>query len=101
MNLSTKTWRCTSCTRSAGSGTPIGGELRSLPKTTGVVSGAPFLSKPEAAAAAGIGAGLGGRKRYELLELLHPCFARVEPWLQAGKYAAAPMSDLLRRNGLT
>src|SRR2546423_1904805 len=53
------------------------------------------------AAAARIGAGLGRRKRAELLELLRPCFARVEPWLQAGKYAAALMSDLPRRNGWT
>jgi hypothetical protein len=58
-------------------------------------------TKPEAAAAARIGAGLGRRKRYELLELLRPCFARVEPWLQAGKYAAALMGDLPRRNGWT
>jgi len=33
--------------------------------------------------------------------LLRPCFARVEPWLQAGKYAAALMSDLPGRNGWT
>ncbi|HEX5288265.1 MAG TPA: IS701 family transposase [Streptosporangiaceae bacterium] len=58
-------------------------------------------TKPKAAAAARIGAGLGRRKRAELLELLRPCFARVEPWLQAGKYAAALMSDLPRRNGWT
>jgi SRSO17 transposase len=58
-------------------------------------------TKPEAAAAVRIGAGLGRRKRGELLELLRPCFARVEPWLQAGKYAAALMSDLPRRNGWT
>ena len=58
-------------------------------------------TRPEAAAAARIGAGLGLRKRAELLELLRPCFARVEPWLQAGKYAAALMSDLPRRNGWT
>ena len=58
-------------------------------------------TEPEAAAAARIGAGLGRRKRAELLELLRPCFARVEPWLQAGKYAAALMSDLPRRNGWT
>ena len=32
---------------------------------------------------------------------MRPCFARVEPWLQAGKYAAALMSDLPRRNGWT
>jgi SRSO17 transposase len=58
-------------------------------------------NKPEAAAAARIGAGLGRRKHAELLELLRPCFARVEPWLQAGKYAAALMCDLPRRNGWT
>jgi len=55
----------------------------------------------EAAAAARIGAGLAGRKRAELLGLLRPCFARVEPWLQAGKYAAALMSQIPRRNGWT
>jgi SRSO17 transposase len=40
-------------------------------------------------------------KRDELLGLLRPCFARVEPWLQAGKYVAAVASDLPRRNGWT
>ena len=58
-------------------------------------------TQSKAAAAARIGAGLGRRKRAELLELLRPCFARVEPWLQAGKYAAALMGDLPRRNGWT
>jgi DDE superfamily endonuclease len=58
-------------------------------------------TKPQAAAAARIGAALGRRKRAELLGLLRPCFARTEPWLQAGKYAAAVMSDLRRRNGWT
>src|SRR5215469_7384562 len=58
-------------------------------------------TKPVAAAAVRIGTGRGRRKRAELLELLRPCFARVEPWLQAGKYAAALMSDLPRRNGWT
>jgi len=58
-------------------------------------------TKPEAAAAARIGAELGRRKRAELLELLRPCFTRVEPWLQAGKYAAALMSQIPRRNGWT
>jgi SRSO17 transposase len=53
----------------------------------------------EAAAAARIGAGLALQKRAELLELLRPCFARPEPWLQAGKYAAAVMSELPERNG--
>jgi hypothetical protein len=33
--------------------------------------------------------------------LLRPCFVRVEPWLQAGKYAAALMSQIPRRNGWT
>ena len=58
-------------------------------------------TRPQAAAAARIGVGLGRRKRAELLELLRPCFARVEPWLQAGKYAAALMSQIPRRNGWT
>ncbi|MFY9773650.1 MAG: IS701 family transposase [Trebonia sp.] len=44
---------------------------------------------------------MGRRKRAELLELLRPCFTRTEPWLQAGKYAAAVMCDLRRRNGWT
>jgi SRSO17 transposase len=39
------------------------------------------------------------RKRAELLGLLRPCFARTEPWLQAGKYAAAVMSELPEVNG--
>jgi uncharacterized protein with von Willebrand factor type A (vWA) domain len=39
-------------------------------------------TKPKAAAAARIGAALAHRKRAELLELLRPCFARTEPWLQ-------------------
>ncbi len=56
---------------------------------------------PQAAAAARIGADLGRRKRAELLELLRPCFARAELWLQAGKYAAAVMSQIPRRNGWT
>ncbi len=58
-------------------------------------------TKPKAAAAARIGAALGHRKYAELLGLLRPCFARTEPWLQAGKYAAAVTSDLRRRNGWT
>jgi len=58
-------------------------------------------TKPEAAAAARIGARLGARKRRELLCLLRPCFARAEPWLQAGKYVSALASDLRRRNGWT
>jgi SRSO17 transposase len=56
-------------------------------------------TKSEAAAAARIGAGLALRKRAELLGLLRSCFARTEPWLQAGKYVAAVMSELPERNG--
>jgi len=56
-------------------------------------------TRTEAAAAVSIGAGLALRKRAELLELLRPCFARTGPWLQAGKYAAAVMSELPERNG--
>jgi SRSO17 transposase len=41
------------------------------------------------------------RKRIELLELLRPCFARTQTWLQAGKYAAAVMSQIPKRNGWT
>jgi SRSO17 transposase len=58
-------------------------------------------TKPKAAAAARIGAALARRKCAELLGLLRPCFARTEPWLQAGKYAAAVMSQIPRRNGWT
>jgi SRSO17 transposase len=58
-------------------------------------------TKPKAAAAARIGAALAARKRRELLGLLRPCFARVEPWLQAGKYIGAVASDLPTRNGWT
>jgi SRSO17 transposase len=54
-----------------------------------------------AAAAARIGAQLAARKRGELLGLLRPCFARTEPWLQAGKYLCALASGLARRNGWT
>ncbi len=56
-------------------------------------------TKSEAAAAVRIGAGLALRRRDELLALLRPCFARTGPWLQAGKYAAAVMSELPERNG--
>jgi hypothetical protein len=57
--------------------------------------------RSDAAAAVWIGAGLGRRRRAELLELLRPCCVRTKPWLQAGKYAAALMSGLPRRNGWT
>jgi SRSO17 transposase len=58
-------------------------------------------TKTEAAAAARIGAQLAGRKRRELLDLLRSCFARTEPWLQAGKYLGALAGGLARRNGWT
>ena len=45
------------------------------------------------------GAGLALRKRDELLGLLRPCFARTQPWLQAGKYVSALVSGLPRVNG--
>src|SRR5260221_6670111 len=44
---------------------------------------------------------MGRRKRADLLGQLRPAFARTGPWLQAGKYVAAVMSDLPRRNGWT
>ena len=56
-------------------------------------------TKSEAAAAVRIGAGLALRKQAELLGLLQPCFARTEPWLQAGKYVSALLSELPRVNG--
>jgi len=58
-------------------------------------------TKPEAAAAARIGARLAARKRGELLSLLGACFARPEPWLQAGKYVNALVSGLPKHNGWT
>jgi len=56
---------------------------------------------PKAAAVAKIGAALAARKRGELLRLGRPCVGRPEPWLQAGKYVSALVSDLPRRNGWT
>jgi SRSO17 transposase len=44
---------------------------------------------------------LAARKRVELLGLLRLCFARVEPWRQAGKYIGAVAGDLPTRNGWT
>lgn len=35
----------------------------------------------------------------ELVTGMEGCFARVEPWVQAGKYVRACMSDLGKRNG--
>jgi hypothetical protein len=56
-------------------------------------------TRTEAAAAVSIGAGLALRNRDELLALLRPCFARTEPWLQAGKYVSALVSELPRVTG--
>ena len=53
----------------------------------------------EAAAAARVAVRLGLRKRAELLDLIRPAFGRTGTWLHAGKYVAAVMSDLPRRNG--
>jgi SRSO17 transposase len=39
------------------------------------------------------------RERGRVLEMLRPCFARTQVWLQAGKYLAAVMSDLPERSG--
>ena len=58
-------------------------------------------ARAKAAAAARIGSGLAGRRRAELLGRLRSCFARPEPWLQAGKYVSALVSGLPRRNGQT
>jgi hypothetical protein len=56
-------------------------------------------TRTEAAAAVRISVGLALRTRIELLGLLRPCFARTEPWLQAGKYLSALASELPRVNG--
>jgi SRSO17 transposase len=39
--------------------------------------------------------------RGDLLGRLRPCFTRTGPWLQAGKYVDAVMSQIPRRNGWT
>jgi len=46
-------------------------------------------TESKAAAAVRISTQLALRERAELLERLRPCFARTEPWLQAGRYMAA------------
>jgi SRSO17 transposase len=58
-------------------------------------------TKPKAAAAARIGAGLASRRRAGLLGRLRSCFVRTETWLQAGKYVSALVSELPKRNGWT
>ena len=56
-------------------------------------------TESKAAAAVRISTRLALRERAELLEGLRPCFARTEPWLQAGKYVSALASGLPRVNG--
>ena len=58
-------------------------------------------SGSQAAAAVRIGARLAGRKLGELTERLRWCFRRVEPFVQAGKYVRAVMSEMPKRNGWT
>jgi SRSO17 transposase len=55
----------------------------------------------EAAAAAIVEGELAAANLVELHRRLRSCFARVEPFTQAGKYVAALMSDLPRKNGWT
>jgi SRSO17 transposase len=58
-------------------------------------------NESKAAAVVRIGAGLGRRKRIELLGRLRSCFARTGTWQQAGKYLSALVSELPKRNGWT
>jgi SRSO17 transposase len=58
-----------------------------------------LTTESKAAAAVRIGAATALRERGRVLELLRPCFARTQVWLQAGRYMAAVMSDLPERNG--
>ena len=55
----------------------------------------------EAAAAAIVAGKQAASNLTELHRRLSPCFARAEPWTQAGKYLTALMSDLPRKNGWT
>jgi SRSO17 transposase len=55
----------------------------------------------EAAAAAIVEGEHAASMLAELHGRLAPCFGRVEPYEQAGKYIAALMSDLPRKNGWT
>jgi SRSO17 transposase len=56
-------------------------------------------TESKAAAAVRIGTQLALRVRAGLLELLRPCFARTQVWLQAGKYVSALAGELARVNG--
>jgi hypothetical protein len=55
----------------------------------------------EAAAAAIVEGELAVSNLAELHGRLRPCFARKQPFAQAGKYVAGLMSDLPRKNGWT
>jgi SRSO17 transposase len=55
----------------------------------------------EAAAAAIVEGRRAASNLAELHARLRPCFARVQPFTQAGKYLAALVSDLPRKNGWT
>ena len=44
-------------------------------------------------------AGRAGDLLRELIAGIEGCFARVEPWIQAGKYVRACLSGLSKRNG--
>lgn len=55
----------------------------------------------EAAAAAIVEGELARSNLARLHGLLRPCFGRVEPFVQAGKYVGALMTDLPRKNGWT
>ena len=46
-------------------------------------------------------AGRAGDLLDELIEGIRGCFARIKPWIQAGKYVRACLSDLGKRNGWT
>ncbi len=50
---------------------------------------------------AGMGARLAGRKLGEALERPRSCFRRIEPFVQARKYARAVTSGMPKRNGWT
>jgi hypothetical protein len=58
-----------------------------------------LTTESKAAAAVRIGARTALRERGRVLDLLRPCFARTQVWLQAGEYMAAVMSDVPERNG--
>lgn len=56
-------------------------------------------TKSKAASAVRVGAGLAVEKRGELAGLLRSCSARIQVWLQPGKYVSALMSGLPEANG--